>query len=118
MGVEVVERAIIKTIIEDALDQGYVVAHHDGEEYTAYSLGMGKATATDRIMEELYATDEEFLVFFRGRSKAGWVKLVYGNDGHDVVADHTDSQEIERLLSGAMELADYFEGRHEQKIHG
>jgi hypothetical protein len=59
-------------------------------------------------MNEINQTDEEYLIFYYGGSKIGWVQLVYGNTGFDVVCDHTQSTEMERLLSRAMALADKF----------
>ena len=105
------ERAIVKTIIEDALDRGYVVRHNDGESWTAtaqLSEHTNKETETNLIMDEIQATDEESLHFWGTNGKIGSVLLVYGNDGHDVVADNTDSEEMDELLAGAMELANHF----------
>lgn len=107
------ERAIIKTLIEDALDDGCAVKHNDGEDDTVMIYydptdGVAKETLVDIVMRELHTTDEQYLIFYKGESKIGWVHLVYGNDGYDVIADHTDSDEMERLVAGAMELAEKF----------
>jgi hypothetical protein len=118
------EYAIIKTIIEDALDYGYMVTHHNGEYATAmvsanqhYSRDrieddpepLTKERATNIILKELHSTDEERLIFHDTTGQSlGFVLLVYGNDGWDVIADHTDSPEMDELLAGAFELADSY----------
>ena len=120
-----IERAIVRTIIEDALDMGLLVTHNDGEAVTSSVRVLGddevdgipgrtKEQATNAIMKHIQSTDEEYLIIkeWRGLDKPrriGSVYLVYGNDGHDVIADHTDSEEMDRILSGAFELSEKLE---------
>ena len=110
--VQEMERAIIRKLVEDALYNGYTVVHNDGEENTCHVYADGSYDVpllAGKIMDEIQATDEEYLIFYVGESKIGWVMLVYGNSGWDVVADHTATTEMEKLLSGAMALADKLE---------
>ena len=105
------ERAIIKTIIEDALEMGYTVSHNDGESMTTSARVddlTTKEDAVSKLLKEIQACDEEYLYFHKNGRAIGFVLLVYGNDGYDVVADHTDSVEIDEILKGANELADSF----------
>ena len=106
-----IERAIVKKIVEDALELGYNVTHSDGEDYTItvrIDENTTKEEAVEDIMDELHATDEEYLFFFKGGKRIGSVTLIYGNDGHDVIADNTATDEVERILAGATELADNY----------
>ena len=105
------ERAIIKTIIEDALEMGYTVSHNDGESMTTSARVddvTTKEDAVSKLLKEIQACDEEYLYFHKNGRAIGFVLLVYGNDGYDVVADHTDSHEMDQILAGANELADSF----------
>lgn len=107
--VERIERMIIKTIVEDALDLGYMVVLHDGEDKAADAYldsTTSKEHEVAQIMQMIRATDEERLIFFKDGKRVGSVLLVYGNDGHDVIADHTASDELDALLAGATKLAD------------
>jgi hypothetical protein len=103
------ERDIIRTIIEDAFESGCSIVIDNGEDkserFTMNLLHNTKAECVDEVMNEINQTDEEYLIFYYGGSKIGWVQLVYGNTGFDVVCDHTQSTEMERLLSRAMALA-------------
>ena len=55
------------------------------------------------------ATDEETIFFNKGPHKVGAVKLVYGNDGWDVIADHSISYEVHEILEPAFDLATKYE---------
>lgn len=44
-------------------------------------------------MGELFACDEQVLFVSRPGVPAGWVRLVYGNDGWDVISDYTTNLE-------------------------
>lgn len=109
---EKLEQMIVRTIIEDAIDLGYDVVIHDGEQRAAHAFTAspdGKEFETNKIMAEAASTDEQHLIFFNRGVRIGQVYLVYGNDGHDVIADHTDNEEIERIIAGASELAEKME---------
>lgn len=109
------EIQIIRQLVTDALQNGYAVAHHDGEEFTTFSQ-MGEDTKLEdeieRIMREIHSTDEETLVFKKNGRIVGSVDLVYGNDGFDAIANHTDFPEMEKLLAGANALADALEEQY------
>jgi len=116
------ERAIIRTMVEDAFDMGLLVTHHNGEEVTASVRvisddeidgvrGRTKEQAVDAIMEQVQQCDEETITFkeWRGLSKPrriGNVFLVYGNDGYVVICDYTANDEMEQILAGAIEYSD------------
>lgn len=98
-----IEKRIVTKIVEDGLAAGYVLAVENGGDEHEYQ-GTDKA----RILEELFACDEEWIYFYTqdGHYK-GQVYLVYGNDGYDVMADYSLS--LEDVLKGANELADKIE---------
>jgi hypothetical protein len=105
------EMMIVKTIIEDALDLGYNVVLHDGEDYAAEAVAgsfNGKESEVTYIMSRVGSTDEQSL-FFRKGQNVGSVQLVFGNDGYDVVSDYTDNDEVNAILAGAAELAEKME---------
>lgn len=107
---EHMENAIIRTLVEDALDLGYTVIHHNGEEITASARVWEERTKEDAanvIMGQIRQCDEERLIFRKNGQRAGSVLLIYGN-GDAVISDYTDNEEMERIVAGASELADMF----------
>lgn len=111
------ERKIILAIVEDALDEGCAVAYHDGEDYAAFSQLTGahesdgeesaaiRENEIERIMREVHSTETAMLVFKKEGKNLGSVLLVYGNDGHDVISDHTDNPATNLLLKRANKIA-------------
>ena len=63
----------------------------------------------ERIMREIQSTDMEALVFRKNGLRTGSVDLIYGNSGYDVISNHTDSPEMDKLLQGANALAEMLE---------
>lgn len=105
------ERAIIGQIITDALARNYAVSVYDGEEWTIN-------TSTHRpTIEQAIGTTDTTTLRFRALNKldptngkpvvVGSVFLVHGN-GADVISDHTDTPDMDRLLAQASALADAF----------
>lgn len=101
-----VERQIIDAIICDALDMGYLVSVHDGEEWAIKASGDYSA-----ITREIAATDETMLRIRRpgagNHTVVGNVWLIHGN-GCDVIADYTDSNDVQSILARANVLANRF----------
>jgi len=106
-----IEREIVFAIIQNALDLNYTVIHHNGEEVTVMAHpDENRARDFRRIMDEIQQCDEERLIFRNADGqRVGTVLLVYGNDGHDVICDHTDNDEMHCILAGANKLADSFQ---------
>jgi len=109
-----VERMIARRIVLDAVHAGYTVSVFDGEEITVM-----QSTSVKDVMRALMTTDEDHLLFSRPgdapltvtftyraniNAEHGWVKLIYGNDGWDVVNDYTTN--LEHIMKGASALAD------------
>lgn len=98
-----IERRIARRIVTDAILHGYAVSVHDGEE-----VALDYTTDVQAVMAALMTTDEDTLFFHRGGDR-GWVRLVYGNDGTDVIQDY--SCKIAHVVAGAEQLASRLEGR-------
>jgi hypothetical protein len=110
-----IERRIYSRIVKDALAGGFNVSVYDGEEYA-----LKHSTSYKAIMDAGFSTDADVLVIYRDTKdhttgdagRVGFVSLVYGNCGWDVISDYTASDEMETLLSGADTLADKLERAH------
>lgn len=81
-----IEKRIARAVIKNAIGAGYALAVDNGEETTKPS------TNASAVLKAMFATDEEHLIIYRttnGFESIGWVFLVYGNDGWDVISDYT-----------------------------
>lgn len=105
-----IERAIVRRAVRDILvaDGGaYCISVYDGEEYP-----VKRSRDLNEIMDEVGTCDEEYLYVHHvdqddvKGTKVGGIMLVHGNDGWDVIADHTDSVLMAELLAEAIRLAD------------
>ena len=108
-----IERAIVGRAVRDALRAGYSLSVNDGE---AFAILRSRNRAA--IMRALFSVDEERLYIHAGDTgrRVGWVYLVYGNDGPDVIADYTGN--LESLLTGANACAEVLEARHASALYG
>ena len=94
------ERRIARTIIQDAIEQGYTLDVNDSEETT-----LKGSTDVKAILKAMFTTDEDYLILHRGKEQ-GWIRFVYGNDGWDVVNDYTVN--LEDVMTSANKLADKY----------
>lgn len=88
------ERAIIRRAVQALLahrtnaQPSYVLTVHDGG-----SEVISRSRDADAIMGAIMATDEDVLWVRRygahGNERVGFLALIYGNDGWDVISDHT-----------------------------
>jgi hypothetical protein len=101
-----IEKEIATKIVDDALALNYTISVNACEEWT-----VKRSKNRKEILDALMTTDDDTLVFRdMNGNKIGWVWLVYGNDGYDVVCDYTDNIETCELLAGADALSDkYYE---------
>lgn len=100
------ERQISIKAAECLLAAGFSVAVFDGEE-----VAQSPTRDMEAIKAALFSTDEDHLFAHNpDGSRFGWVRLIYGNDGWDVIADNTAN--LEEHLAGATELADQLEERY------
>lgn len=82
-----IERRIIRHLIREAKKDGWecVAVNNGGDEDEV-------CTTEAEVMDHAFATDEAQLYFRKPISGDGakhWVFIVLGNDGYDVIADHS-----------------------------
>lgn len=107
-----IEREIVTTAVESLLAADYMISVNDGEDTVL--LNSQDQTA---IIDAMFSTDQDVL-FVRPRNRristplaeirsaSAMIHFVYGNDGHDVIADNSVS--IEPLLAAATALAEKY----------
>lgn len=103
-----IEQRICRALINEAIAAGYFISVDNGEEIVLH-----KSQDTAKILEEMFSVDEERLRFFTKNEdgtfeRRGWVFLVYGNDGWDVICDYTvgDRTNLEHIMTEANKLSD------------
>lgn len=104
-----IERRVVSRAVTDLLAAGFYITVDYGDDDEQNDCI--RSRSHDEIMAACGACDEEYLRLYRPSEsdpskwkRGGYVFLVYGNDGHDVIADYTIP--IEEHLKGANELAD------------
>lgn len=103
-----IENRIGRAIVKNAIARGYSITIDNGGGWDG-DFEIEKETKLTKAYKALRATDEETLIFFKGDQRVGAVKLVYGNDGWDTIADHSISYEVHKILEPALDLAAKFE---------
>lgn len=94
-----IEQKIIRRAVTDILGKGYKISLYDGGEFT-----VKRSTDLNLILNATQTTDRDMLKVYDGDELIGTIILIYGNDGHDVIADYSLS--LEEVLKGAGLLAD------------
>jgi hypothetical protein len=98
-----IELKIIKTFLEDAAKEGYYFTVDNGEE-----IILRTTQDIPLVMANVRSVDDELLYFSKKEGHKdyakmfGWVRLVYGNSGWDVITDNTTN------LEPIMERVDHF----------
>ncbi len=87
------EKKLAKMVISILIDEGFSLSVHDGEE-----LAIIKCRDKKQVLAAMMSTDEDSLWVYRPgvAERYGWLYFVYGNDGYDVINDHTTN--LEELL--------------------
>ena len=110
-----IENEIVFLTVQSALDLGFTVEHNNGEEITAIATPNeeNRALSFKRLMDEVQQCDEEYITIKDDKGlRVGMVYFVYGNDGYDVINDHTVNDDMEKILAPANALAEsYSEGQ-------
>lgn len=113
-----IERQIVRQLVKDALAQGYRLAVSLERGYDVDEMLLG-STNVSEIMKAAFAGDEAHLfvqpatgnVVENGQVISnGWVYIVLGNDGYDVISDYTTN--LESLLFDTSRLAERLEAKH------
>lgn len=96
---KLMERAIVRRLVTDVLAHplGYTISLHDGEDWA-----LRGSRNLNEIMGTIMSVDEETLRI----DGVGRIFLVYGNDGWDVICDHSVNAQMGVLLAGANDLSD------------
>jgi hypothetical protein len=103
-----IERIIARRVVWDAIAAGFALnLDNGGDDFELPE----PTTDKKKILNEMFATDDERLYFFQPNAKCnkgkppkewkwfGWVYFVYGNDGYDVMSDWTCN--LNDVLKGA-----------------
>ena len=112
-----IEKQIAFACVDAILAAELRISVFDGEAFA-----LTKSKDAQAIKAALFSTDDDTLYVWRptdvihanGKrvySQVGFISLVYGNDGYDVISDHTTG-ELERILKPAFDLADQLEKNH------
>ena len=99
-----IEKAIVATLVESAIAKGYKLSVCDGEAWP-----LKGSTSVADVMGALFSTDEEVIAIRIDRELVGYVNLIYGNDGYDVISDHTDTEEMRSIIDAATLLGNEIE---------
>lgn len=111
------ERQILRCFVTDALAAGFRLAVSLDRGYDTEDMLLGSRDM-NKILEEAMAGDDAH-VFVQPPSgplldaqnhvvSLGWIFLVFGNDGWDVVSDYAANDVMENLLARATALSDTF----------
>lgn len=98
---QLIERRIVRHLVDEILGHDLWIGVYDGE--TKYPITRDR----DELLDALMNTDEDYVrLFTQGTedSQLGWVRLVYGNDGYDVICDYVVG--IEHLIAKTNALTD------------
>lgn len=95
-----VERRIVKRMVADLLAAGFELSVMDGE------VEHKRTNDPAKLHKDLMETDEDYLFVYKvgEKQRFGHVYFVYGNDGWDVISDHTVN--LEQWINPVQEWAD------------
>lgn len=98
-----IERRIVTSLVDEFLFQGFALSVDDGDGVE--NLAVKNSSNRKQILEALGNTDEDQLgVIKLGTGCIGWIKLIYGNDGWDVMSDwHTN---LDQYMPKTLALVD------------
>jgi hypothetical protein len=96
-----VERKIVVQVIKDLHNAGYNITVNDGEEEV-----LEKSLDQTDVLDAMFSTDEDYLIAVDATTgiRIGYVRLIYGNDGPDVINDYTTN--LEHVLATSLNLAE------------
>jgi hypothetical protein len=96
-----IEQTIALVAAQALLDAGYSLGVNDGEESTiTHSRDIGA------VQKALFTTDEDYLYGYEAGRTANekdkrpdvWIRLVYGNDGWDVISDYAGANTLDPII--------------------
>lgn len=84
-------------LVDLALERGYRLGVHDGEEWV-----LRDSTDREAVLDAMASTDHDLLRIENPAAKAGNVMLIWEN-GEDVISDYHCAEHIEALVSDVSE---------------
>lgn len=106
-----VEEDIAERTIKALFAAKKTVSVHNGEDLPigpfAYDAAIGLQPSVDKVLNEMFQTDDEYLLTDTDAGKGtaeGWIRFIYGNDGWDVISDYTTN--LESILAPVNAYAD------------
>jgi hypothetical protein len=93
------EKLIVGKLVTDLLAAGFNLSIWNGGD----EAELERSADAGAIFKALAASDQDEIIVYEGKSRAGWVLLVWGNDC-SVVSNYTTN--IESYLAGANALAE------------
>jgi hypothetical protein len=109
-----VEREIVRVAVNNLLLGGYTIAVRDGIDDG--EICQRRTDRVDAIMRAIMSTDEDTLIVCKFNQLTdewesfGYIYLIYGNDGWDVISDHTTN--LEEVLKPAFQRASEIEAMY------
>lgn len=107
-----IEQLIARKTLQTLIDAGYLVTVNDGEDDVVKD-----SNQVEICLAAMFSTDEDFLkvkpdttpgaVFKNPPAQPltkGWIRFIYGNDGWDVINDHTVN--LESILQPVSDLCE------------
>lgn len=87
------ENEVVSGVIDRILQSGWSISVHDGEE-----VAVRRSKDAEKIKGELNATEtgDTLYIYDDDGRNMGWVRLIYGQSGWDVVNDY--SPNLKKLL--------------------
>lgn len=65
-----------------------------------------RAKSAEDLIYQLFDLDDATLLVFDGGKEIGWIRLVFGNSGYDLISDY--STNLESFLSPVNEMARFW----------
>ena len=101
------EKKIARKIVTTLIKNGYFLNIYNGDNCHGFNQLRKNSNNVSEIMKVMQETDEDYIMVYHGVSNIGWVKLVYGNDGWDVVNDYTTN--LEDIMTPILDWCDTFQ---------
>ncbi len=98
-----IEKKIITRTLDTLIKAGYEISVFNGEE-----IVISRSINPEAILDRMFSVDDEQILLYKPdeRKRQGWVQFIYGNDGWDVIADH--SGHLDEVLKPVSEYANEF----------
>jgi hypothetical protein len=103
------DRAIVEQLVNDLINAGLSITLENVTDETTPDW----ITTDDRdlVLANLGHKDDDTIRAYDKGRYVGLFYLVYGNDGYDVLADYTSTEEVERLLTTVNLMSEEYQER-------